>query len=113
MNGPHVQPPKRGQGLIVCFALSALAAVALWPVIMAMGAFSCDSGWEGCADAAATMVLAYPFLVGVFLVGLLVLGAKRPTRGVRITAGVLMPLSVLLAAALSFSYVILRANLAT
>jgi hypothetical protein len=87
--------------LVVWWLLCGLVAAGVWWLVLVVAAFGCDSGWRGCENVAAGVVLGYAAVAGGALIGLLVWALVRPTRKVRITSFLLMPLAVLGAAALA------------
>lgn len=87
--------------LALWWFLVMLVGAGVFVIVLLMGAFACDSGWEGCSQASANAIVAY---VGVTLavatippIMSVIIGRGRSVgRGLRVTALVLMPLAPLI-----------------
>ncbi len=89
-----------GWVLAIWWALLAAVGVGLFFIVIAMAAFACDSGWEGCSQAAADGIAAYVVVTGLILtvppfLAVVVARGRRLGRALRIVAMVLMPLALL------------------
>lgn len=95
--------PKRlgvpGWVLAMTWALVALVAVGVFFFVLVFAAFACDSGWEGCSQAAADGVAGYVVVTALVatippLVAVVVARGRRLGRVLRVLALVIMPLSM-------------------
>lgn len=95
-----------GMWAVVALAISA----AIFPVVLVMGAFACDSGWEGCSEASANAIASYAVVAAVSSVAPAVLAVviargRRLGRVLRIVALVLIPLAPVVGVVTAFAMI--------
>ncbi|MDQ1248671.1 MAG: hypothetical protein QG597_3044 [Actinomycetota bacterium] len=84
-----------------------LVCAGLFPVVLLMGAFACDSGWEGCSTASSNAIVVYVLVAALVavvpaLLAVLVGRGTRTGRALRIIALVLIPLAPVVAVVTGF-----------
>ncbi len=99
----HPSTPKRlgvpGWVLAMTWVLVALVASGVFFFVLVFTAFACDSGWEGCSQAAADGVAGYVVVTALLatvppLLAVVIARGRRLGRVLRILALVIMPLSM-------------------
>lgn len=91
-------------------AVVLLVCAGIFPIVLLMGAFACDSGWEGCSEASANAVVTYVVVAAVVAVVPAVLAVilgrgRRRGRVLRIVALVLIPLAPVVGVVTAFSMI--------
>jgi hypothetical protein len=84
-----------------------LVSAGIFPVVVVMGAFACDSGWDGCSTASSNAIVSYALVALVWSVAPAVLAViigrgRRLGRVLRIIALVLIPLAPVLGVVVAF-----------
>lgn len=112
------QPEKRGVPVWVhalCWGLIMVIDVGLFAFVVLMLAFSCDSGWTGCAELAeSTIVVFFIFAILVATAPLIAaffnLGSSPTARSMRVAMLVAILISPVLVFAISVIYYVIGYN---